>query len=139
MLKARNSNNNSRVTVITDSNAKPANEKELSETLQSLVNATRGANGTGDWDGGLGDGSKGYWSKHQMFWDARLSFIGTGSCTISLPFTAQDTVVRVLKCGTGTPVEVLYYLDKAKTLTLSTLNGRTIVELTMVKNTKEDT
>lgn len=134
---ARNSNNNSRVTVITDSNARPSNDKELAETVQALVNATRGANGTGDWNGGV-VGSKGYWSKYQMFWDARLSFVASGSLTIDLPFTAQDTVVRVIKCGTVSPVEVLYYVDKSKTLTLSGLNGRTVVEITMAKNTKED-
>ena len=134
---ARNSNNNSRVTVITDSNARPSNDKELAETVQALVNATRGANGTGDWSGGV-IGAKGYWSKYQMFWDARLSFVASGSLTINLPFTAQDTVVRVIKCGTVSPVEVLYYVDMAKTLTLSGLNGRTVVEIAMAKNIKED-
>lgn len=137
MAKPRNSNNNSRVTVITDSNAKPANEKELAETIQALVNATRGANGTGDWDAGI-DGANGSWAKYLMFWDARVSFEVTGSVEITFPFTVVSSVVRVIKCGTVNPVEVLYYVDKAKTLTLSGLNGRTVVELSMVKNTKED-
>lgn len=132
-----NNRNSNRVTVVTDANAKPKNETELAETISTLVNANRGSNGDGTWDGGV-DGSNGYWVKYRMFWDAKLSFVASGTTTITFPFTVVDSVVRVIRCGTNPGVEVLYYIDRSKTLSLSNLNGRTVIELSMVKNIKED-
>lgn len=134
MAQERNNKNTNRCTVVTDALAKPQNEKELAETISSLVNATRGSNGDGQWDGGVG--GEGTWVKYRMFWDAKLVFSGLGSTTITFPFTVVDSVVRVIKCGT-TPIEGLYYVNGRKTLDITGLNGTTIIELSMVKNTKE--
>lgn len=134
MAQERNNKNTNRCTVVTDALAKPQNEKELAETISSLVNATRGSNGDGQWDGGVG--GEGTWVKYRMFWDAKLVFSGLGSTTITFPFTVVDSVVRVIKCGTA-PIEGLYYVNGRKTLDITGLNGTTIIELSMVKNTKE--
>lgn len=136
-MNQRKVGQSNRVTVITDANAKPQNEKEMAETIQALVNANKGSNGDGTWDGGV-DGATGYWSKYRMFWDAKLVFTASGSITVTLPFTVVDNTVRVIKCGTTPAVEVLYYLERSKTISLTGLNGKTVIELSMVKNIKED-
>ena len=72
-----------------------------------------------------------------MFWDGKLSFIGSGSTTVAFPFTVVDTVVKVFKISGTTTTQELIYIAKDNTLALTGLTGLTIIELAFVKNTKE--
>lgn len=126
-------NGNSRITVVTEAMAKPKNEREATEAMMNVVNSLRGSNGQGEWDGGLA--GTGYWVKYSMFWDGKLTFDGTGSTTITFPFTVIDSMVKVYAVATNTVKN--YYVSNSKTLDVSGLTGKTIVEITFVKNGKE--
>jgi hypothetical protein len=128
--------NSSRATVVTEAMAKPTNEREAKEAMVQVVNALRGTYGTGEWDGGF-DGASGYWTKYSMFWDAKLSFDGGGSATITFPFTVVDSIVKVYMVSGVTVTQENHYIVKGNNLTLAGLTGKTIIELAFVKNTKE--
>lgn len=128
--------NSSRTTIVTEAMAKPTNEREAKEAMVQVVNALRGSYGTGEWDGGF-DGATGYWTKYSMFWDAKLSFVGSGTTTVTFPFTVIDSIVKVFKITGTSATQELIYIAKGNSLALTGLTGTTIIELAFVKNTKE--
>jgi hypothetical protein len=128
-------NNRNKTTTITDSNAKPINQVEMANSLQMMANALKGTYGNGEFDGGLGSIANGYWHRYAMFWDAKLVFTATGSVTITFPYTVVDSMVKVYDASANTAS--VYYIESSKTLTF-TASGKTIVEVSFCKNTKEN-
>lgn len=128
-------NNRNKTTTITDSNAKPINQTEVSNSLQMMANALKGTYGDGEFDGGLGQGAEGYWHRYAMYWDAKLVCTAYGAVTITFPYTIVDSMVKVYDTTTNTTG--VYYIQSSKTLTF-TASGKTIVEVSFVKNTKEN-
>lgn len=120
-----------RIASITDSMAKPTNEREKDIAFQQIVSALRGNWGTGEWNGGI-ESALGYWEKHSMFWNAHLSINANGSTEITFPFRVTDNVMVVYQ--DGQQPESIYIAD-ATMATISRV-GRIVVKLDMVKNVK---
>lgn len=131
-----NKTNKSKSTTVNESLASPKTAQETSNTIQTLVNALKGVYGNGDWDGGLGDIATGYYHRYAMYWDAKLSFTASGSVTLTFPFTVVDSIVKVFDVTSKTMA--VYYLDNSNSLSLTSLNGKTIIEVSFVQNTKEN-
>lgn len=129
-------NNRNKTTTITDSTAKPINDDEVATSLQLMANALKGTYGYGEFNGGLGENiGNGYWHRYAMYWDAKLVFTGTGTTTITFPYTVIDSMVHVYDTATNT--DQVYYIENSKTLTFNA-SGKTIVEVSFVKTGREN-
>ena len=135
-----------RITVITDANAKPINEREKEVTSQLIVTALRGSWGRGDWDGGSASGwipGTGNWEKHAESWDATVQTDLNGPATITFPFSVVRNIVKVYKVVTADDGAVTTefsanYIENGKSLAIDHV-GRVVVELSNIKNTREVT
>ena len=125
--------NVNKATTINESLASPKNQADVENSIRQLTNAVRGIYGTGEWDGGVA--GSGYYHRYAMYWDAKLTFTGSGSTILSFPFTVVDSLVRVTDIATLTTK--VYYIENNNQLSVSNLGGKTIVEVSFVKNTKE--
>lgn len=130
----------SRITVITDANAKPINEREREITQQLVVTALRGRWGTGDWTGS-GDpswpGGTGNWEKHADSWSATLSAVLGGPATVTFPFPVVRGIVKVWKVSSDLSATLCAYsLESGKTLAVDHV-GTVVIELDLIRNTKE--
>ena len=131
-----------RITIITDANAKPINEREKEVTSQLVVTALRGSWGVGNWDGGSASGwvpGTGSWEKHAESWDASVQTDLNGPATVTFPFSVIRNIAKVYKVQTdGTTEFSANYIENGKSLAIDHV-GRVVVELTSIKNTREVT
>ena len=134
MAKATTTN---RTTTITDKYAKPINENEQAVAQIAIVNALIGTYGTDTFNGGDA-GLQGYWIKYSEYWDAKL--YGTiQSGNLSLPYRCTETIATVYVIDGTNVTQSLYYIQDAKNLDLSALQGKkVVVMLNFVRNIKEN-
>lgn len=117
---------------ITEAMAKPQSPKEMGVAVESFANALDGTYGTGEWDGGV-EGASGFWHRYSQYWDAKLVVTISTSQLIVFPFTVIDSLLRLTKLdGTSS----IIYIENAKQLNVAG-NGKYVLELFFVKNTKE--
>ena len=118
------------ITIITTHDSKPENDLERERVIQLVANALIGANGYGDWDGGIsGDG---WWEKRGYWWTAALAADVTGDFTLELPFEANNTVVEVVNNNT----QNLYSVYSGSTVSVIGLTGKVHIFIRPTRNKK---
>jgi hypothetical protein len=108
-----------RITEITIALTKPSDQ---AQAWTSVINALQGQYGQGAWDGGIG--ADGYWVKYGYFFDCRLKITGSGSKTITMPFSCKDSILHITNTVTLAS-SVVYVNGSSATFTI---NNTSIVE-----------
>jgi hypothetical protein len=126
----------SKFTTLTPADANPQTDAELRAVVSKLVNSNTGANGSGAWDGGIGDPATGWYRQSGETWDAHLEAVISGSVNLTLPFRTVGAVVKVYHVG-STVTQSNYYVTDSSSVSI-TGSGKTVVELNLVKASKEN-